>query len=204
MGCAARGSIEAVCAVFALALLCGGAPARAEEAPALLERAAVTSVDGLVLFRPGDLLVGDPDLPGRPAVRPLAEEQQAVLPERLEDWEILSEGCAPAPDASQQPVDRAGEVLVRGDLGGDGSLEQVRVERRSPMSQPRVLVHRGDALVGQGLLPVPAVPCRGLIAEAEPEGQPLLLLVWTSRGAERTTVGVTVFELEGSQPAVAY
>ena len=178
-------------------LLCLLAPVvQAEEAPVLRQRASVTAVDGLVLFKPGELMVGHPTVQGRPAVRPLEDNQLTTVPTQLDDYEVLSDGCLDGADVPRQPAVSSGQVLTRGDLGGDGRLEQVRVERRAPMAAPEVLVTRDDVLVGRGELPVPAVPCRGLVAEAEPEGDPVLLLVWTSRGANSTTVGVTIFELD--------
>lgn len=173
----------------------------APEPSELRQRASVTSLDGLVLFKPGELLVGNPELQGRPGVRPLEGDQLARVPDSLEDYEILSEGCLDAPGEPPQPAVILGEVLVRGDLGGDGRLEQVRVERKSPMAAPDVLVSRDDLIVGHGELPIPAVPCRGLVAEAEPDGDPVLLLIWTSRGANNTTVGVTIFELDEPKPS---
>ncbi len=191
-------------AIF-MTLVGTGSLARAEDEvspPALLRRASVTVADGVVLFQPGLLVVGDPTLPGRPAVRPLEDSQLAVIPEQLDEFVILSAGCIPEQvEQDHQPAVIGGGVLARGDMGGDGRLEQVRVRRRAPMAAPEVLVSRDGALVGKGELPVPAVPCRGLIAEAEPQGSPVLLIVWTSRGAGATTVGVTVFELD--EPATA-
>jgi hypothetical protein len=181
-------------------------PALAQDAaapapPELRQRASVNTVDGLVLFKPGELLVGNPELQGRPAVRPLEGSELAQVPEQLDDYVILSAGCLDAPGEPHEPSVISDEVLARGDLGGDGRLEQVVVERRSPMAAPDVLVSRDGLIVGQGELPIPAVPCRGLVAEAEPEGDPVLLLIWTSRGANNTTVGVTVFELDEPAPA---
>lgn len=164
----------------------------AQEPPELRQRASITAVDGLVLFRPGELLVGDPTVQGRPAVRPLEPSVLAHLPESLDDYEVLTEGCS---KPQGQPAVITGDVLVRGDMGGDGRLEQVSVVRRAPMAAPEVLVARDGVVVGRGELPVPAVPCRGLVAEAEAEGEPVLMVIWTSRGPNSTTVGVTVFEL---------
>ncbi len=172
--------------------------ATAQEPPELRQRASVNAVDGLVLFRPGELLVGNPVLPGRPALRPLDPAQPAQLPELLQEYEVLSEACGAAPG---QPAVITADVLARGDMGGDGRLEEVHVRRRAPMAAPEVLVSRAGVVVGRGELPVPAVPCRGLIAEAEPDGAPVLLVVWTSRGASSTTVGVTVFELDEATAA---
>ncbi len=171
-------------------------PARAESAvPPLRERASITAMDGMVLFRPGELLVGNPTVQGRPAVRPLDPSRVAELPEQPGEYELLSDGCL---DGTEHPGPAVieGGVFTRGDMGGDGRLEQVRVQRKAPMAAPEVMVSRDGRLVGRGELPVPAVPCRALIAEAEPEGQPVLMIVWTSRGAESTTVGVTIFELD--------
>ncbi len=179
--------------------------ARAEEAsvPELRQRASITAVDGLVLFRPGQLLVGNPTVQGRPAIEPLDPDAVSQVPESLDDYEVLSHGCVREPEQAQEPAVISGEVLVRGDMGGDGRLEQVRVQRRAPMAAPEVLVSRDGTLVGRGVLPVPAVPCRGLVAEAEPEGAPVLMVVWTSRGASSTTVGVTVFEIDEPVPEPA-
>ncbi len=163
-------------------------------------------MDGVVYFQPGELLVGAPNLPGRPALRPLQGDESVPLPDELSDYEELSAGCAEPPDprpeapsstssSQRQEPDVGSYVLTRGDIGGDGRLESVRVERVAPNSPPQVLVIRDDQVVGRGDLPVPALPCRGLVAEAEPDADPALLLVWTSRGADSTTVGITVFEL---------
>ena len=185
--------------VLALALCGPLAPGTgvAQDTPELHVRASITAVDGVVYFQPGELLVGAPTLPGRPALRPLRGDDSVELPQELDDYEELSAGC-PEPEPTDEasglvPRGDAG-VLTRGDIGGDGRLEQVRVVRQSPTTPPRVQVIRDDVLVAEGTLPVPALPCRGLVAEAEPEAPPALLLVWTSRGAGHT-VGVTVFEL---------
>ncbi len=173
----------------------------APEPPPLRQRASVTSMDGLVLFKPGELLVGNPELQGRPAVRPLDGDLLAQVPEVLDDYEVLSAGCAEAlgePYPSSMVRD---EILTRGDIGGDGRLEQVRVERKAPMAAPEVLVSRDGRLVGHAVLPIPAEPCRGLVAEIEPDGDPVLLVVWTSQGANSTTVAVTIFELDEPKPS---
>ena len=185
--------------VLTLVLSLGAGPVRAQDEPAeLRQRASTTAMDGLVLFRPGELLVGNPTVQGRPAIRPLDPQGVSSIPEQLDDYEVLSQGCA---EPSGRPAVISTDVFTRGDIGGDGKLEQVRIERRAPMAAPDVLVFRDGVVVGKGTLPVPAVPCRGLVAEAEPEGAPVLMVVWTSRGASSTTVGVTVFELEPPAPA---
>jgi len=194
-------------AVLTILLSLASAPVWAQESgpatPELRQRASVTAVDGVVLYKPGQLLVGHPSLQGRPAVRPLEGDSLATVPEQLDDYEVLSDGCLDEQGQPHQPAVISREVLARGDLGGDGRLEQVRVERKAPMAAPDVIVTRDGDEVGHGVLPVPAVPCRGLVAEAEPDGVPVLMVVWTSRGASSITVGVTVFELDEALP-VAY
>jgi hypothetical protein len=125
-------------------------------------------------------------------VRPLAPEQAAALPVDQGDFEDLGAGCSVP---GQELVGAAPVVLTRGDLGGDGQLEVVTVQRAMTAAAPELRVLRGDQPVAVGHLPVPAQPCRGLVAEALPEGAPELLVVWTSRGAEGVSVGVTVFAL---------
>lgn len=165
-------------------------------------RASVSAVDGVVYFQPGELLVGAPTLAGRPALRPLRGEDSVVLPEDLSDYEVLSADCPDGPatrvaerDRGDEPVDPSDRVLTRGDIGGDGQLEEVLVERPAPTLSPVVKVLRGELLVAEGTLPVPAQPCRGLVAEAEPDADPALLLIWTSGAGANNTVGITVFEL---------
>jgi hypothetical protein len=188
-------------ATLLLGLITSGVTRAEAEVPALRERASMTAMDATVLFRPGELLMGSPLVQGRPAVRPLDPSFVTELPEDQGDYELLSDGCLGAP-GERGPAVIEGGVFARGDMGGDGKLEQVRIRRKAPMAAPEVLVSRDDQPVGRGELPVPAVPCRGLIAEAEADGQPVLMIVWTSRGAESTTVGVTIFELDEA-PAAA-
>ncbi len=180
--------------------------------PELVVQGSVTTVSGVVYFQPGDLLVGNPDLSGRPGLRPLEPDQLAMLPADLGAYEELSAGCvqpppprsraaapsAPTPASAEPAPVSAGpedQVLARGDLGGDGVVERVRVVRSSELSAPSVQVLRGDQLVARGSLPMPAQACRGLVAEAEADADPVLVLVWTSGGPDLTTVGVTVFAL---------
>ncbi|MFH1467942.1 MAG: hypothetical protein ABIO70_26385 [Pseudomonadota bacterium] len=178
--------------VLALGIALASAAARAEPPAALEVRATVTVQDGAVWFRPGELLVGNPGLPGRPAVRPLADDRAATFPVEAGEFEDLSAGCA----QPEEPVPGvAPSVLTRGDLGGDGRIEEVTVQRAAATTAPEVRVQRDAQLLAVGHLPVSAQPCRGLVAEVQPDGAPDLVVVWTSRGADGTSVGVTIFGL---------
>jgi hypothetical protein len=178
--------------MLALGLALAPGAARADPPAALEVRATVTVQDGVVWFKPGDLLVGTPSLPGRPAVRPLAPDQAATLPADQGEFEDLGADCGLL---EQEPLGAVPVVLTRGDLGGDGQLEVVTVQRAGATAAPELHVLRGEQVVAEGHLPVSALACRGLVAEVVPEGAPDLLVVWTSRGAEGVSVGVTVFGL---------
>ena len=187
--------------------------ARADGPPQELRQlASATAVGGVVYFRPGDLLLGAPQQPGRPAVRPMEGEQRVVLPADLSGYDDLSSCCSasqgmdgddPSPDDAPAAGGSTAEgrtVLAHGDLGGDGLLERVEVLRVSPQADSQVQVFRGERLVGSAALPMPVQLCKGLVAEADDGDAPLLLLVWTSSGAGGVTVGVTVFDLVEAAP----
>jgi len=180
-----------------LLLLAPFAAARAEgegDTPDLLVRASVTVQDGVVWFRPGELLVGDPALPGRPAVRLLGTPEAATLPLERGDFEDLGAACRDAVRGALPPG-AASALLALGDLSGDGQVERITVRREAPAAAPEIRVVRGDRLLARALLPVPAEPCVGLVAEVQVEGPPDLVVVWASRGADHTTLGATVLAL---------
>ncbi len=171
--------------------------AAGEPPPALVELASVTIVDGSVFYRPGDLIVGHPSLPGRPGLRPMAGADPVQIPADLSDYEDLSSACPRVPPVShpQQTALGEGVVIARGDMGADGRIEHVTVRRSSLMDPPRVLVFRDEELLADAYLPMPAQPCTALVAEASPGASPDLILLWSSRGYQGLTIGVLVFRL---------
>lgn len=159
----------------------------------LIEVASASSLGGDVFFRPGELIVGRPDLPGRPGFLPLLGGRPVSLPEDLETLEKLSEGCA----GGSLEAARSPRTLGRGDLGADGRLELVL--SMGSETQPGFLlrVMRADLLVAETALPLPRTPCRALVAEIDGSDAPGLLVIWTSEGPQGLTRGVTVYRLEG-------
>jgi hypothetical protein len=172
----------------------------ADTVPSLVELAAPSIVGGSIFFRPGELILGRPDLAGRPGFLPLAGGRKISLPEDLSNYENLGGGCMDLPPSDRGSSTATPTVLARGDLGADGTIETVLVVRADPLSPPIVRVLRGNIVIGQSALPMPARPCRGIIAEADADDEPELLVVWTSTGAQGVTYGVNVLRLPESSP----
>ncbi|MBN1336475.1 MAG: hypothetical protein JXB39_10985 [Deltaproteobacteria bacterium] len=199
-------------AVLLPATLLDASPgAAADVLPTLRTLAASSAVDAVVWFRPGEILLGHPTRPGRPAMDVLKGGKPVVLPTDALGWEDLSSPCtAPVRPGSHDPLadrSRSAEVerpegpvpIARGDLAGDGLVEWASVHRPTPTDAPEVTVWRADRPLARGALPMPAEACTGVISEAT-DDVPALIVIWTSRGAEGTTVGVTVFEMPGTPP----
>lgn len=173
--------------------------------PAQLQSMATAAViNGEVWFHPGDLLVGNPSLPGRPAVRPLQGNAPFMLPMNLKDYDLLSRPCPRSLQEAQDAWTRTSAApepapLARGDLLGDGVVETIVVERTSPTAAPVIKVLRGRDPLAVATLPVSAWPCAALVTEANADDSPDLLLVWTSWGGEIRTVGVNVYQLPGAR-----
>lgn len=193
-------NVASIAACGVLSLLLGGAGCPAARAggdlPVLELAATASTVDGTILFRPGDLLVGQPDLPGRPGVRPLAGEAPVTVPSDTTGFEDLGAACRRSVSGAMDATPR---LLARGDLGADGQVEHAVVRRPEATAAPEVQVFRGEVLLARGWLPMPATPCGGLIAEPDEGHAPALLVTWTSTGALGTTVGVTVFRLPAEE-----
>jgi len=174
-------------------------PLTAQQAiPALETVASATAVNGEVYFRPGDLLLGDPNLPGRPAIRPLQGNAAFMLPSDLSDYETLSGACPRSRDEArdvQARANAASATIARGDIGGDGVIEVATLERRGDPAAAWVQVTRAGKRLAEAQLPVPAWPCTGLVSEVDSDAIPDLVVVWSTWGADGRTIGVTVYKL---------
>lgn len=176
-------------------------------APDLVHLASMAQSGAEVYFQPGDLLVGSPTLPGRPAVRPLVGSQPVMLPTDLSGFEHLSRTC-PASEAAYQQASTegradlaAGRLLARGDVSGDGRIETV-VARRTVENGPlEVRVMRGSQVLGRATLPGLALPCGGLVAEVDGSHTPRAVVVWSAWGVAGRTTGVEVYGLPDDAPA---
>ena len=172
--------------------------------PTLQTVATAAVVNGEVWFHPGELLVGNPSLAGRPAVRPLQGNAPFMLPTDLSEYEMLSRTCPTSREEAQAAWSRTAlapepPVLTRGDLGGDGVVESVAVERVSATTAPSVRVSRGKQLLASVGLPVSIWPCGALITEVDADDTPDLILVWASWGANGRTVGVNVYQVPAAK-----
>lgn len=161
----------------------------------VVELGSSSVVEGQVYFRPGELIVGQPDLASRPGLLPLMGGRSITLPQDLSAYENLSARCVPI-----ENLGNASQVLGRGDLGADGRVESIVVRRPDPLSGVVLEIRRDDAPLTQSVLPLSVRPCKALVAEVEAGDVPELILIWTSAGPQGTTRGVTVFELQEKQP----
>jgi hypothetical protein len=165
------------------------------------------SWNGQVFAKGTTLLVGNPDEPGRPAIRLGRERQQAALPERLEGFALLSEHCdREASRSLTAPVGPAEGMRVvawtQDDMDGRPGDEVVLLEAGPvpdgallPYAPLQLALYRAGQRQAQVVLETPTFPCSLRMIDVDEDGRPELVFAWLSAGGSGVTRGATVFEL---------
>jgi hypothetical protein len=134
-------------------------PARA--VPPLVQAVEVADQGLSGWWKEGDFLVGRPDDPARPAMRPLLGPGETTLPQSLTGWTPLGETCEATPKAQ----------------GAWGELPlEARIEP-SP-SLPIVSVYASDRLVSQQALTKPVTVCAVVMVQADAVPGPEVIVAW--------------------------
>jgi hypothetical protein len=156
-----------------LMLLSGAAHAT----PPLMPATDVAQVGLVGWWRTGELLVGIPDAPDRPGMRPLVSTTPAPLPGDLSSWEPVGHSCEDPP----RGVAAIGSNAVEGVVLGDEV-------------QPVIALMQGDRIVAQNALGHPATVCEIRIVQADKLPGLELVVAWRMTG-EAPVQGITVFRI---------
>ncbi|MEL6346702.1 MAG: hypothetical protein AAFV53_26550 [Myxococcota bacterium] len=148
-------------------------------APPLILAGDVGGAGTRAWLKEGDLLVGTPDAPGRPGVRPLVSEAALVLPDDLTGWTPLGEACAEDPAATAKIDDTDVTAAVSVD----------------PTGKQIVRLQAGELILAERVLARPATICQIVIAQADTLPGPELLILWRLGDNADDLRGVTVFRI---------
>lgn len=168
-------------AVLAMILLLWSAPAGA--VVPLLPAADVADVGLKAWWRAGELVVGMPDQPGQPGLRPLVSLEPTALPADLSAWAAVGEHCVTDPES-------------RGLVGGSPYKARVVGSGEGPVVQ----LLRQDEVVAANALGRPARVCEVLLAEADALPGLELVVAWRMElGTEgQELLGITVYRIPES------
>ena len=128
-------------------------------------------------WRQGELLVGVPDAPDRPGMRPLANATPAPLPGDLSAWEPIGHSCQEAPRGLGAIGDEAVEAVVTGDL-----------------AQPIITLMHGERVLAQNALGHSAEVCEIRLVQADELPGMELVVAWRLSGTDPVQ-GITVFRV---------
>lgn len=144
----AETSVRALLPLLPPLAVLAGSPAAA--APPLMPAADVADEGLRAWWRQGELVVGKPDQPGRPGLRPLASLAPTVLPDDLPTWATIGEDCVPRPES-------------QADLEGQRVTARVLATAEGPVIQ----LLSGEQVLAENALGRPARVCEVLLAEAD-------------------------------------
>jgi len=143
--------------VHALSVL--SSPAHA--ASPLLPAADVADIDLRAWWRQGELVVGLPEAPGRPGLRPLESLAPVMLPADLDAWAALGDSCVTRPESRLKVGER--KLTARVTASAEG---------------PVVQLLDGKQVVAVNALGRPALVCEVLLADADALPGPEILVAW--------------------------
>lgn len=130
-------------------------------------------------FKPGDLLVGTPNIAGRPGMRPLISDAQMVLPVDLEGWTPIGDTCQDPPRATNT----INNVQVTATVTVDPTGHQI------------ARLRAGDLILAEGAFTRPAQICALVLAEVDPLPGMELLIAWRLGDKPDDLRGLTVYRV---------
>jgi len=165
------------CARPALPLILLAGSLLAHAVPPLMPATDVAQLGLVGWWREGELLVGVPQVEGRPGVRPLVSTTPTALPTDLSGWEPVGHTCQAPPRglASVRGLPMEGVVL------GDEKT-------------PVIALIQGDRIMAQNTLGRPALVCEIRIVQADKLPGLELVVAWRTQ-REAGIQGITVFRI---------
>ena len=147
--------------------------------PPLVLAADIGAQEMQIWWRPGELLVGDPNSESRPGLRPLLSDAPLSLPPDLSAWTPVGETCQQPPRAEAT-------------LDGQPVIASIHTD---PTQQQRVRLIAGDRLIAESTLGRPVDVCEIRIDEADSLPGPEVIVAWRFGDGEQQIRGLTVFRV---------